>query len=139
MFTGYDLFIGQRIRVLRSGQSGIDTMRDKIEIKYRFCSSGHGNSFLYRKHYFQKSVVQQVCYCRYILFYKKFYFFLCRDISHSNNFARSILQHHFDKPNSIQEASKASSSRQLWSPSESSGKRCPDVGDEILILIMVHA
>ena len=139
MFTGYDSFIGQRIRVLRSGQSGIDTMRDKIEIKYRFCSSGHGNSFLYRKHYFQKSVVKQVCYCRYILFYKKFYFFLCRDISHSNNFARSILQHHLDKPNSIQEASKASSSRQLWSPSESSGKRCPDVGDEILILIMVHA
>jgi len=44
MFTGFDSFVGETVQVQRSGQSGIDGMHDMIDMKYRFCCSGHSKN-----------------------------------------------------------------------------------------------
>jgi hypothetical protein len=42
LFQGFDSFVGQVVRVQRSGGVGLDPVRDLVDLVYRFCSSGHG-------------------------------------------------------------------------------------------------
>ncbi len=43
---GFDSFVAEVLGVHRSGAGGIHPMRDLVELKYQFCSSGHGKGTL---------------------------------------------------------------------------------------------
>jgi hypothetical protein len=47
VIIGFDSFVAEVLGVHRSGAGGIDPMRDLVELKYRFCSSGHGKGTLF--------------------------------------------------------------------------------------------